>query len=45
MTGAVGNAILTQMSPNPAATRGIASADAYNGFAGAWRLESFAICW
>jgi len=45
MTGATGNAILTQMAPNPVATRGVASADAYNGFAGNWRLESFAICW
>ena len=45
MTGALGNAILTQMAPNPVATRGIASADAYNGFGGNWRLESFAICW
>lgn len=45
MTGALGNAILTEMVPNPVATHGTASADAYNGFAGNWRLESFAICW
>lgn len=45
MTGALGNAILTQLAPNPVATRGVASADAFGGFAGNWRLESFAICW
>jgi hypothetical protein len=45
MTGAFGNAILTQMAPNSVATHGVASADAYNGFGFNWRLESFAICW
>jgi hypothetical protein len=45
MTGATGNAILTQMAPNPVATRGVASADAFGGFAGPGRLESCAICW
>jgi hypothetical protein len=45
MTGALGNAILTNVAPNGIATRANAGAEAYNGFAGGWRLEVFAICW
>jgi hypothetical protein len=45
LTGAVGNAILTQMAPNAIATRSVAGADAYAGFNGNWRLDTYNICW
>jgi hypothetical protein len=45
MTGATGDAILTQMTPNSVATRGTAGADAFAGFNGNWMLAIFAVCW